>query len=271
MLDWMKEPPADWERRLREISPVTDTLAHLRFRWRDAPTPEAIDAGAREWCVAGQGQWQLYACTPRAMVSADRAKQFDKHWAELPKAKQAGRKAFVTTYQFHMWHQHGVDAQPFWNLQGPWGGTPAAYSERERRILDAEGMVSDPIPFGTLPACAFDEQTVAGILSRDRFLALGRSADALKKANSIEAQAGVTDEAERAFRDRFLDWWYERTAAQADFLKSYLRTSESEQTMRKATKEEADAATMWKDHFREFGVVIGAQPAGTRRIQVAVR
>lgn len=260
--DWMKEPPADWERRLREISPVTDTLAHLRFRWRE---PQA------HWLIPDQGQWEIYSCTPRQMVTADRAAQFRTHWADLPKGKQAGRKAFVTTYQFHMWHQHGVDAQRFWVLQGPWGGTPAEYTERERRILDAEGMVSEPIPFGTLAACPFDEQSVAGILSRDRLLKYDKNVDALARSNSPEAQAALTDQAEREFRDRFLDFWYERTAPQAEFLKSYLRTTEADMGLRKATREEADAVSQWKEHFREYGTVIGAQTAGSRKIQVAVR
>lgn len=266
----MKAPPPEWERRLREISPVTDTLAHLRFRWRAAPTPDAVKHGAREWTVPGQGQWELYTCTPRCMVDKGRAAQFEKHWASLPtEGQRQARKTFVTTYQYHMWHEHGVDARRFWVLQGPWGGTPAVYTERERRLLDAEGMVSEPLPLGMLPACDFDEQTVSGILSRDRLLQYDKNVDALKKANSIEHQTGVTEEAERAFRDRYLDWWYARTAAQAEFLKTYLVSADA-QHLRKTTPEEMNAMAEWKEKYVSEGIIVGARPASSKIVQVAV-
>ena len=261
MSDWLKAPSADWERRLREISPVTDTLAHLRFRWRD---PQA------DWIVPDQGVWEIYSCTPRAMQPADRAQQFVRPWQDLPQSRQTGRKAFVTSYQFYMWHTHQVDAQRFWVLQGPWGGTPASYTERETRVLDAVGMVSEALPLGMLPACPFDEQSVSGILSRDRLLQFGKDVDALERSNSVAAQTAVTEQAEREFRDRFLDHWYERTAPQAAFLSQYLRTKAADHDMRRATQEENDALAIWKEQYVETGIVPGASPAGSRTVQVAV-
>lgn len=271
MPDWEKAPPPEWERRLREVSPVTDTLAHLRFRWRAAPSPEAVRHGARQWMIPGQGQWEIYSCTPRHMATPDRAAQFKVYWKDLPtEGQRQARQTFVTTYQYRMWHDHGVDAHRFWVLQGPWGGTPAAYSERERRLLDAEGMVSEPLPLGAMPACDFNEQSVAGILERDRLLQFGKDADALQKANTLEGQARITDEAERAFRDRYLDWWYARTAAQAEFLTSYLVTQEAKDTLRPTTPEEMDAMAQWKDVYRDTGVMIGARPASSKIVQMAV-
>lgn len=262
MFDWEQAPPAEWERRLREISPITDQMAHLRFRWR-SPQPH--------WFHPDEGQWELYACTPRQMVTPDRAAQFAKHWADLPKSQQAGRKAFVTTYQYHMWHRHGVDAHRFWVLQGPAGGTPAIYTEREQAILRSIDQPTEAPPFGLLPACDFDELAVRNILIRDRFLRYQKDADALRKANSVLAQVTETEEAERLFRERFLDEWYARMRPQAEFLQSYLRTSEADMTMRKATREETDAAAQWKDHFKEYGSVPNAGVAGSRKVQVAVR
>lgn len=262
MPDWEKAPPAEWERRLREISPITDTLAHLRFRWR-APQPD--------WFHPDEGQWELYSCTPRQMVTPDRASQFDVHWSDLPQAKQAGRKTFVTSYQFAMWHQHNVDAHRFWVLQGPAGGTPAIYTERERAILRSIDQPEEAPPFGLLPACDFDELAVSKILLRDRFLQYQKDVDALKRTNSVAAQLAETEAAEKLFRERFLDEWYERMRPQAEFLQSYLRTSEAEMTMRKATREETDAVAQWKDHFKEYGTVISAGVAGSRKVQVAVR
>ena len=241
---------------------MTDTLSHLRFRWRD-PHPS--------WNFPKQGQWELYACLPRMMATADRAACFAKPWWDMPKHLQAGRKNSVTRYQFYMWHEHGVDAQRFWVLQGPWGGTPAAYTIREARILDAAGQVSDPLPFGMLPACDFDEQSVAGILSRDRLLQAGNDLDRLHKANSVAAQIAEETEAEQAFRKKFLNQWYERTAPQAEFLKTYLATTEADMTMRRATNEENDALAVWKEQYVETGIVPNATPAATRATQLAAR
>ena len=261
MLDWMKEPPPEWERRLREVSPVTDALSHLRFRWRD-PQPHFLNPD--------EGQWELYACTPKPMVHPSRAEQFAVHWADLPKAKQAGRKAFVTTYQFHMWHHQGVDAKRFWVLQGEWGGTPAAYTQREKRVLDASNAISEEFPIGFFPACPFDERVVQAVLRRDRMLKYGNNLDELVKQNRPDRLKAEDDLAEKEFREKFLDEWYATIQPQAEFMKSYLRKSESEDTMRKATRQEADAVSQWKDHFVETGIVIGAGGVGNRAVQVAV-
>jgi hypothetical protein len=244
------------------MSPVTDRLSHLRFRWRD---PQA------HWLNPDEGQWELYSCTPKGMVTPDRATQFAVHWADLPKAEQAGRKAFVTTYQFHMWHTHGVEVRRHWVLQGPWGGTAAEYTARERRYLDAAGAVSDALPLGFFAACPFDERSVQAILRRDRLLALGNDVDALARQNKPEAQQVEDAFAERIFRDRWLDWWYETIQPQAEFMKHYLKKSEADTTFRRATREEASAVTQWKDHYRETGEVIGAGLPGTRKANVAVR
>lgn len=239
---------------------MTDALAHLRFRWRE---PNA------SWNFSAQGVWEVYSCLPRAIATPDRASVFARPWWDMPTSRQPGRQNSVSTYQFHMWTEHGVDAQRFWVLQGPWGGTPATYTEREARILDAAGMVSEPLPFGMMPPCDFDEQSVAGILSRDRLLHFGNDVDALVKSNSADAQLAVTADAERAFRDRFLDHWYERMAPQAEFLKTYLGTTEADTTMRRATPEENNNLAVWKEQFVETGHVPGSTPVMTR--QVAVR
>jgi len=205
------------------------------------------------------------------MVSPERAEQFKVLWSDLPKSEQQGRKAFVTTYQFHMWHTLGLEVQRFWVLQGPTGGTAAQYNVRERRYLDGAGALSEPIPMGFFPACPFDERSVNAILERDRLLKYGGNVDALEKADRPEALQAEDEAAERVFRDRWLDWWFEQTAPQAEFLKSYLSKSESDQTMRKATKEENDSLAHWKDDWREHGSITGAGMASSRKIQVAVR
>lgn len=260
--EFLAQPDPSWERRLREISPITSHLSHLRFRWR---APQA------HWFDPKQGLWEIYSCTPRHLVTPDRAEQFRLHWSELPKDRRAGRRAMVTNYQHYLWHQHGVEARRFWVLQGEWGGTPAHYTRREVRYLDACNAMSEPAPLGFFAPCPFDERAVKAILARDRLIQHANNLDALAAADRPDALRAEDEAAERVFRDRWLDWWYEQIQPQAEFMKSYLRKSESDVTMRKATRAESDAVSQWKDHYREHGSVLGAGVASSRKVQVAVR
>lgn len=259
--EWFVQPDAAWVARLREISPITDKLAHLRFRQR-APQPD--------WFDPAEPQWELYSCTPAAFVRPDRAAQFAKHWSELPVGEQRGRKAMVSNYQHWMWHTHGVEARRFWVLQGAWGGTAAQYTRRETRYLDASNAISEPIPLGFFPACPFDERAVRAILRRDRLKQMSDNLDALEKMDRPAALQAEDDAAEQVFRSTWLDWVYDTMQPQAEFMQSYLRSSESTQTLRPATRGEADAVAQWKDHWKEYGSVVGAGMVNTRHTQVAV-
>lgn len=259
--EFYREAPGAWETRLREISPVTDSMSHLRFRWRE-PKPF--------WLHPERGCWEIYSCTPRHLVSRDRAAQFERHWSELPVEQQPGRKMYVTNYQHYMWHVHGVEAQRFWVLQGEGGGCPAVYTRREQRLLDAEGWLSDPFPLGTFPACPFDERTVQAILARDRFLLAGKSLDELERMDRPDYLRAEDDAAEKEFRRKWLGWWFEQIQPQAEFMKSYLRKSESDQTLRRATREENDALADWKDRYIEHGSITNAGTVTSRKLAVAV-
>jgi hypothetical protein len=263
MLPEFERPaPREWVARLREISPEVEKLAHLRFRWFE---PHPI------WNFGERGQWSLYACTPRALFAQTpegraRAAEFDLHWSEValkpesdyPDSAQQARKSVVSSYQHYMWHACGVEAMPFMILQGDFGGTPAAYTRREKRLLDASDALSTPLPLGFLPACPFDERTVESIQIRDRFLQWNKDLDALAASDSPRAIARRDDEAESDFRDRFLDRWCETNIPQAEFLKSHLRTKEADHEMRRATREEANRVSQWRDIWRDTGKVIGA-------------
>lgn len=272
--EFFAEPPAEWVRRLREISPVTEKLSHLRFRYR-AGSPDMLHPDAQV-----KGVWELYSCTPRAMVSKDRAKQFEKHWSELPASEQPGRKALVTTYQHYMWHVHGVDVKRFWVLQGERGGTPAQYTEMERAILRAaadhaamqgDDMLVEEFPIGALPPCQFSELSVRAIQARDRLIQAGMNMDRLQRMDSSAALASETDAAEKRFRSEWLDWWYAQIQPQAEFMKWYLTKSEADQTLRRASHEEANSVTEWKDRWIEHGSIAGAGIASSTKIAVAVK
>lgn len=262
--DFFVQPPEDWERRLREISPVRPDLAHLRFRFRD-PHPSWPDNDARR-----DGVWMLYTCTPKHLASVDRAWQFERHWSELPVSQQPGRKAMVSEYQHWMWHTQGLDPRPFLILQGP-GGTVCRFSDRERRALDGMGFVSEPVPIGCAPPCQFDGRTIKIIEARDRLFQVGNRLDALAKLDLPDYQKAEAEEAERTFRETYTDTLREMVAPDVDFLSWFLRKSEADMALPKGDPEVANLANQWRDQFRETGKMPGGNQSKSRRAHVTVK
>lgn len=245
--EWLQSPPPEWERRLREISPIVDRTSHLRFRWR-----------------AQEQLWELYECTPKALLDPFRAQQLSVHWSDLPADQQMGRKQCVTEYQQYMYRTHGVEARRFWVLQGTHGGTPACYTDRERRMLMLLGESDEVAPLGMFPGCPFDERAVRAILQRDKLAKAGYDLDAMEQASTSDAQKRQQIEEDREYRKAFVDYWYQECAPMAEFLKSFLPTKQAEHELRRATRDEANAIAQWRDVFIDTGVVIGANAAPSR-------
>ena len=252
--EWVKPVPESWERRLRQISPIVDKTSHLRFRWRQATE-----------------QWELYECSPITVLSESRVKQLTKHWSELPESEQQGRKLFVTEYQHYMFRVHRVEAQRFWVLQGNHGGTPAAYTDREEQMLRSINEPTEVPPPGLLPYAPFDERVVKAVQARDLLMKYEGSLDKLQKSVSSEEQQRRANEIAQDYRKSFLGWWREEMAPMSEFMKWYLRTSESDQTLAKATPQMSNAVTQWKDHFIETGDVLNATSAVSTKLSVAVK
>lgn len=259
--EWERSAPEGWERRLREISPITDKMSHLRFRYWEPRD---------HWFHPDRGQWMVYACTPRHLVEKERAEQFAKHWSELTPELQEGRKAMVSNYQHFMWHTHGVEAKPFWILQGEFGGTPAKYSRREKRYLDALNAVSEELPLGFLPACQFDERAVRAIQKRDRLVIAGGRFEELERINGAAAMSIEDALAEEEFRKVFLDEWIETMKPQADFMRHWLSRSENRETLPAAPAHLSSTLSQWQDHYIQHGHVIGAKVAASRAVRVPV-
>lgn len=252
--DYLRPAPAAWVVRLREVSPVTDRLAHLVFRWRE---PKDF------WLHSDQGQWQLYAATPKHLCTADRAACFDRHWTELSPTQQKGRQSTVTDYQHFMWHTHGVDVALVATIQGPSAYTPARYTVRERRYLDAVGAMSEPFPLGFFPAQPFDERTVRHILDRDRLEKVGGDLDALEAQDRPEAVQAEFEAAEKEHRAAYLKTWSALMAPCQEYLKSQLFKTQVAPDLKPAPEGLADKLATWKETFIETGVLVGATNAVT--------
>jgi hypothetical protein len=238
--EWTQAAPEGWERTLRTLSPIAERTSYLHFRWRER-----------------EGRWTLYELTPKALLTPERVQQLTVHWSDLPPSQQHARRRFVSEYQHYMFRTHGVEARLHWILQGEMGGTPAIYTRREEKLLDAVGAPSEPPEIDALEPCPFDLRAVNAIGARDRLLKVGGDLEALLKTNDPKAVTAEDAEADIQFRKDYLKWWFVQMIPNSEFMKSYLRTEEASRTMRKATKAEANAATEFADYFIEHGTVPG--------------
>ena len=251
--DWLLAPPPAWEARLRSLSPITERLSHLRFRYRQ-----------------DDEQWALYDCIPAAMLSPERVQQLSVHWTSLPKSEQRGRKSSVSEYQFYMFNTHRLAVSLYWILQGTEylvGGTPFGFTPREERLMEAEGLSPEPFPPGTFPAIPFDERVVSVLGARDRLRKYGDRLDATSTVEGLEAEDRA---AEREYRKQYLAWHHQQQAPTAEFFKWYTKTKESRSTLRPAQKGLANTLSDFKDQFIETGVLPQAGTASSRIIQVSV-
>lgn len=234
--EWTKPVPDGWEQRLREISPIVDRTSHLRFRWR-----------------ASVEQWELYACQPAHLLAPDRCEQLAVHWSELPPSQQMGRKTFVTEYQHYMFRTYKVEARRFWVLQGEHGGTPATFSDRECRILEAMNESSDVPPLGCFPYAPFDERAVKAIQARDKLLQAGNDLDRLERQRRPDQMKAMDDETEKAHRKAFVEWHSKECQPMAEFMKWYHRQAEAVTTLAPAPSGLNNAVSQWRDTYIEHG------------------
>lgn len=256
--EWVETPPEGWEARLRVISPLVDRTSYLWYRFRPKMQPDFHDV------------WELYELTPAVLLTPGRVEQLSQHWSELPLDQQFARKRFVTEYQHYMFRTHRVEARRCWVLQGETGGVPAEYTEREQKLLDAVGAPSEPPLVGMLEGCPFDRKAEQAILARDLLRKHGGDLEALKRSRSGAALTIADTENEKDYRRAFLGWWFEQMMPCSDFMKVFLRTKEADRTLRRATKQESDIVTQWRDHFIETGIVLGAARPSSRAVQIAV-
>lgn len=255
--------PDEWVRRLRDASPELPGVGHLVFRRFDPTNPDGSDRG---WANKDKPQWALYSAKDIRFIDEERAEQFRLHWSELPTEQQSGRRTVVSDYQHFMWHTQGLYVLPFLILQGPWGGTPAKYTEAEIAFLQGSDCMDEPFPVGMFPACPFDERVIAQIVNRDRLMKVSGDLAELEKLDSPDAKRNEDEAARLIKRQTCLDTWRVMIQPSLDFMTSFLRTKEADRVLPRAPEGTANAVGRWREHWLEHGAFIGASPAIHRSI-----
>lgn len=267
--EFYRAAPVEWTRRLAEIAPDMPGLDSLVFRYFEPTEPDGADRG---WLHPERGQWVLYTAKPIRMVEKGRAEQFEKHWSELASGgEQVSLRAVVSDYQHFMWHSQGLYVQPFLILQGPMGGTPAKYTEAETAFLQASACVAEPFDIGTFAACPFDERVVQTIALRNRLLQCENDLAELARMDTPEAKKNATDAAQLLKRNTHLDTMAVMLAPSIEFMKAQGSTKKVRSELPPPPSGLSETVARWRDHWLQFGSVIGAGPAAQKKVQMAVQ
>jgi hypothetical protein len=161
-----REPPAEWVRRLREISPISDQHSWLELLWHE-------DAE----------RWMCYEMVPRWAIPVDlmaefqgpdpdtipTLKRFDPRTNELVAEV---RETWITPRQWRLYQQYQCWARPCWVIQGTKGGHLYAYDEATKELCKAVQLPMEPPRAGLaeedetkrLPYAPFDERVVVQLI-----------------------------------------------------------------------------------------------------------
>ena len=229
--------PAEWEERLREISPVSQDHSWLYGAW--------FNKGAR---------WVLYEMLPFPAIPESKRLQLGgtPYW-EIPKQLRAGRKQACSAFQWEMYRTKKVWARPFWVIQGPAGGTPAEFTEMEQAMLQAQGLDTEPPEPGALPYAPWDTRVETQLRSRDRLMKARYRLSKLQASADNDALKAESVLAEEAFRKEFWGWWKEQMQPQAEFWTWYSAREEAQHVVRQGTEAEGRAAEAAEECYLTTG------------------
>lgn len=180
-----RDVPPEWERRLREVSPISDLHSWLAFRWFDEAQ-----------------RWMLYECVPIRFIDDN---TLIADLAGPDPDSDAGRDVLVSHYQQRMFREHRVHARPCWVIQGTKGGHYAAFSKAVQEDHKALGLPTEPPKPGDLPYADFDERVVRQIVEMSKLVRFKNDFGEFKKRfGTVEGQKREAREALRAAREKYV-------------------------------------------------------------------
>lgn len=182
--------PFPWEAELREMSPVVESVSHLRAYW-----------------YAARQRWILYDCLPAALIIPDAAygpvlggELLRALQGKPPRERPDWDQGPISDVQHEFYRLYRVAAAPYWVMQGSGGGHPCRFSPWEKNVLTASMLPLDPPEIGFLPPCPFDLRVKTQLQRRSRLNQLGGSLNKLRQSGSAEAAEGQVKDFEKQMR-----------------------------------------------------------------------
>lgn len=191
------EIPIEWERRLREVSPISDAVSWLALRFH--PDFERL---------------VLYENVPIRYVDDN---TLIEDLAGPDPSTEAGKDVLVSSYQQEMFRKHRVHARPCWIIQGERGGNKVEFSDSDRELCRAYGLPTEPPKPGSLPYAPFDERVVRQILAMSKLTRFKNDIGAFKiRYGTVEGQKQEYKKAMEAARLEYIKYLNEQFAEPAE-------------------------------------------------------
>jgi uncharacterized protein YnzC (UPF0291/DUF896 family) len=247
--EWDRPVPEDWERKLREYSPISTTVPWLATRW---------------WRLNNSfvGRWLISECVHESLVSEGDQDILTvlngPRPSTLPDGFRQAVESFCNDYQWEMYRKHKVWARELWIVQGDRGGHATAFSQEERRLLQLMGLPTDPPAVGALDYAPLDERVLRRLQERNRLHKVKNDLAALRKQGSLAAITAEEEAHEKAFRRRYLDFLSAQSASRAELLTYLSGKSEMRDTIPQATAAELNAASRLRDEYIDTGIIPSA-------------
>lgn len=238
---WDQDPPENWVRALRTLSPKSDVHGWLYLHWM-----------AGEQWVPGQ-RWVLYEMIHPRWVDFDLMEEYDGpnprtegHYCsdKVPKQFQcycdgkleAWRDGpcsvchksptrclcrdylpyTITADQWRIYKKTGyVPRNLFWIIQGEGGGHKAFLTEQEEDWLTAAGMSLELPYLGELDYAPFDARVLAHIQKLNKLRRFNDDLQKFKRAMGPEYAAEVQKQA-REFRESVVSWFDQQMKQECD-------------------------------------------------------
>jgi len=196
----LKQPPAEWVARLREIDPIRDLVSCLEFVW---------DINSERW-------W-LFECVP--VYESETGPTVPLQILEELKGPDPElipeTCPLISHRQWLMFQKTGRWARPSWIIQGTKGGNLHSFDSATVELLQRTGRRSTPHYSGELPYADFDERVVQQILKMNKLYKVRNDLDAFRQENTGEGARRQYREALRSARAAqlaFLDEQFEEPA-----------------------------------------------------------
>lgn len=196
----LKEAPAEFVQRLREVDPIRDAVSYLDPVWFDL-----------------KERWVLYEMVPAydtelgptvPIAILDELKGPDPEM--IPETCP-----LISRRQWLLYQKTGRWARPSWIVQGSKGGHLACYDHATVKLCEYLQRPTAPPDVGALPYAPLDERVITQILRMNKLLKVRNDLDAFRQANTGDgAKATFAESLKQARAEyvRFLDDQMEEAA-----------------------------------------------------------
>lgn len=213
-IDYTRTPPEAWERALGRLAPPSERLSWLKLAWLASDTElirhrehgQVLNVTKR---IVPIERWVIYQmvphrATPSSVWAPEQRVLFDraaKRFVTDPRYPLQLYRENMSRYQWELFLATGQYGQLLWVIQGSHGGHRRRFDRIEQKVLQLNGLPTDPPAPGDLPYADFDRRVLEKLAELDRVRFWKKAIDYCERSTDDEERA-----AEQHFRGNLWQW-----------------------------------------------------------------